>query len=190
MVTMLSVEPGLQSLSVDVFVRQLHVGLHVEEFAKLFGYRHIEVDEILPLALEERTYVVFVIHKERTLAVSRHYGVPVLVAPLAVVADANVAHRTLRSLVTLNRHGERLHSVGGSNETAVAIGLLAEVVVLLYNHAPVTMELLHPLNGREVGGGKKGTKTLPTPRKPHPQPLPRREGSGMLFLVRKLWFSY
>ena len=74
-----------------------------------------------------------------------------LVTPLAMVAYTDVAHRTLRSLVTLYRHGERLHSVGCCNETAVAIGLLAEVVVLLYNHAPITMELLHPLNGREVG---------------------------------------
>ena len=176
----------MQSLSVDVFVRQLHVGLHVEEFAKLFGYSHIEVDEILPLALEERTYVVFVIHKERTLAVSRHYCVPMLVAPLAMVAYTDVAHGTFCSVVAFDWHGEGLHSVGCCYEATVAIGLLAEVVVLLYNHAPITMELLHPLDGREVGGGKKGTKTLPSTAKPHPRPLPRREGSGMLCCLKAI----
>lgn len=58
----------------------------------------------------------------------------------------------------LDGHGEGLHALGGSYETAVAVGLLLKRLVLLYQHARVATEFLVPLNGTEIGGGEEGSR--------------------------------
>ncbi len=164
---------GTHGSGVHVLVRDADIGAHVEQLAELGGYLHVEVEEKLPAALEERTQVVGVVHEERRLAVGRHDGVPVEVAPLAVVGDAYVAHGTLGAVVAFDRHGERLHAVSRGYQAAVAVGLLREVVATLHDDTLVAVKLLHPLHGREVGGGEQaGSRTL--------LPFGSGVGSGLL----------
>ena len=118
------------------------------------GDVEVEVEEIFPATLlKEGAYVVGIIFEERGLAICRHESLPVEMTPVAVVGDAYVAHGTFHAVITLYRHGEGLRTIGRGNDATVTVGLLDKVVVLLYD-ATVTVELLIPLNGAEIGGGK------------------------------------
>ena len=164
---------GTHRSGIHVLIRDADIRTHVEQLAELGGYLHVEVEEKLPAALEERTQVVGVVHEERRLAVGRHDGVPMEVAPLAVVGDAYVAHGTLGAVVAFDGHGERLHAVSRGYQAAVAVGLLCEVVATLHYRMSVAVELLHPLHGWEVGGGEQaGSRTL--------LPFGSGVGSGLL----------
>ena len=50
---------------------------------------------------------------------------------------------------------QRLHSIGCSYDTTVAIGLFLEGVVLLYQAMVVAVEFLIPLDGTEISGLKQ-----------------------------------
>ena len=135
-------------------VRERQVGTHVEQGAEGVGDVEVEVEEIFPAMLfKEGSYVVGIIFEERGLAIRRHESLPVEMTPVAVVGDAYVAHGTFHAVITLYRHGEGLRTIGRGNDATVAVGLLDKVVMLLYD-AMVTVELLIPLNGAEIGGGK------------------------------------
>lgn len=140
-------------------------GLEAQQLAHLAGDGHVEVEEELPLLGEEWLQVVGVELKERAFAVGRAECVPVLLAPLPVVAHAHFSHGCLvepSTLGSLHGHGERLQAVGGGDDAAVSEGLLREVVVLLYVYRSVAVGLLPPLHGGEVGRGEQ-TGSPPPP---------------------------
>ena len=88
---------GLDGVAVVAFGRPdvlsgiADAGLYVEQFAHLLTDGLVIVEQELPARLKKGTQVVLVILEEGRLTVGRLQGVPVQVAPLAVVADADVA---------------------------------------------------------------------------------------------------
>ena len=75
-------------------------------------------------------------------------------APVGVVGDADVLHR--QRCVVVRWDGEREGAVGGRDDHTVAIGLLDKALVALYQAFIVAVQLLIPLDGTEICGGKKG----------------------------------
>ena len=134
---------------------QADAGLYVEQLAHRLANGLVEVYQPLPAVLsEEGAQVVFVVLEEGRVAVGRLQGLPVQMAPVAVVGKQWVACRGC----VLDGHGEGLHALSGRDETAVAVGLLLKRLVLLYQHARVATEFLVPLNGTEIGGGEEGSR--------------------------------
>ena len=149
-------------------------GMNVEQLANLLADGFVEVEEIVPALFEERTQVVLIIHEEGRVAVGRLQGVPMEVAPVAVVADASSPHlppptgggglRLIcgRNLPQLGEagggfygDGQCLRTLCSGDDTAVAVGLLLERLIALYPHLVGTVEFLVPLDGSEVGGRKE-----------------------------------
>ena len=64
--------------------------MDIQEFAEFMGDGHIEVEQVLPPLLKERADIIYIIIKERTVAIGAHQGIPVQVAPVAVVTDADI----------------------------------------------------------------------------------------------------
>ena len=54
------------------------------------GDGHVKVEQVLPLQLKEGADIIYVVIKERTVAIGAHQGIPVQVAPVAVVTDADI----------------------------------------------------------------------------------------------------
>lgn len=137
----------------DILFRECYLWPHVEQLAHGVHDVEVEVEKEGVSFLEERSQVVGIKLEEGCLAVGRHQRVPVQMSPVAMVRDTNIAHGAFRAVVSFYGHGERLRTVGRGNDTAVAVGLLHKVVVLL-NDARHAMQLLVPLNGAEVGGAE------------------------------------
>lgn len=112
----------------SVFDSRLQRHVQSDEAARQPSQLHIEIVEELELLLVEGTEVVLVILEEGGVAVGRLEGIPVLMAPVAVVADADVAHQALALSALLGGDGERQRAVGIGYEAPVAIGLLGVVV--------------------------------------------------------------
>ncbi len=70
-------------------------------------------------------------------------------APVAMIADAE---RLDKSGVPFHRYGEGQWALGGGDDAAVAVGLLLETLVLLYDYGVVAIEFLIPLDRTEIGG--------------------------------------
>ena len=131
-------------------------GMNIEQLANLLADGFVEVEELVPALFEERAQVVLIIHEEGRVAVGRPQGIPMEVAPVAVVADVKVTDsRFLVSRRTLYGNGQCLHTLCGCDDTAVAVGLFLERLMTLYPHLVGTVEFLVPLDGSEVGGGKE-----------------------------------
>ena len=64
--------------------------MDIQKFAEFMGDGHIEVEQVLPMLLKERTDIIYIVIKERTVAIGTHQGIPVQVAPVAVVTDADI----------------------------------------------------------------------------------------------------
>ena len=141
----------------------LHLWMDVEQLAHQHGDVVIEIDKELPFALKERREVVGIEFEERRLAVGTADGIPVQVAPVAMVADTCVAGEAARDIVG-HGYGECLYAVRGGDAASVAVGLLHEVVVLLYPYLMVTVEFLVQLHGTEVGCGYKALREAPLRR--------------------------
>ena len=75
--------------------------------------------------------------------------------PGTVVADAYVTHLAFQSVVALDRDGKGLCALRRGDDTAVTVGLLDEVIVLLDIAELRPIELLIPLYGAKVCGGKE-----------------------------------
>ena len=131
----------------------LDVGMNVEQLAHLQHDFEIEVIEKFVVVLEEGVQVVSIILEERALIVGRLQGVPMYAAPGAVVADADVADEPAATV--LDGHGERLGTVGRSNDTAVAVGLLDERLAGLHRDTVGTVQLTVPVDGTEISGGEE-----------------------------------
>lgn len=156
----------------DILLRECYLWPHVEQLAHGVHDVEVEVEEKGVSFLEKGSQVVGIKLEEGCLAVGRHQRVPVQMSPVAVVRDTNITHGAFRAVVSFYGHGERLRTVGRSNDTSVAIGLLHKMVVLL-NDARHTMQLLVPLYGAEVGGAEKRSPTSSPKRTSSPTPAPR-----------------
>ena len=87
-------------------------GMYIEQLANLLADGFVEVEEIVPALFEERAQVVLIIHEEGRVAVGRLQGVPMEVAPVAVVADADVFERgERREVTTLYGDGQCLRTL-------------------------------------------------------------------------------
>ena len=142
--------PSLISSS-SIHRGQFNAGLDVQQVADATGDFKIEVEEVGPPLLEERTNIIGQELEERAFTVGRQQGIPMQMPPVAMVADANIFHLALGTLIALYGHGEGLQSVCRGNDTAVAVGLLDKMVVLLQQTAPRAVQFLVPLHGTEVG---------------------------------------
>ena len=65
--------------------------------------------------------IVLIVLEERRLTVGALQGIPVQTSPVAVITDANVLQK-LR-VITFNRDGKGLDTVGGGDEATVAQSL-------------------------------------------------------------------
>ena len=130
----------------------------VEEFYHLRGCLHVEIEEELVFLLVEGADVVLVILEERALSIGGKERIPVDVAPVGVVGDADVLHR--QRCVVVRWDGEREGAVGGRDDHTVTIGLLDKALVALYQAFIVAVQLLVPLDGAEICGRKKGFQFL------------------------------
>lgn len=68
--------------------------MDIQEFAEFVGDGHIEVEQVLPPLLKERTDIIYIVIKERTVAIGAHQGIPMQVAPVAVVTDADIRNES------------------------------------------------------------------------------------------------
>ena len=64
--------------------------MDIQEFAEFVGNGHVEVEQEFPLLLKERADIIYVVVKERAIPIGTHQGIPVQVAPVAVVTDADI----------------------------------------------------------------------------------------------------
>lgn len=127
---------------------ELDVRLDVKEFAHLAGDVEIEVEEGFPMVFEKRADVVDVVVEERAVAIGTAERIPVFRAPFAMIADER-----LTVGIAMNGNRQRLRSLRGGDDAAVAIGLFDEVIAVFQQHTVVTMQLLIPLHGTEISGG-------------------------------------
>lgn len=142
-------------LVLKVFIGKADVRPDIEQLAHLLRDSHIEIEEERPSLLEERMQVVGIELEERTLSIRRQQCVPVEMLPVAMVADAYIAHLAFVALVFLYGHGESLRARRSGYDAAVAIGLLQEVVVLLNEAGIEAVEFLIPLHRTEISRGKE-----------------------------------
>src|SRR5574344_1474576 len=97
----------------------------------------VNIDETADFC-KKRQKVVDIIFVIRRFAISRFECVEVQMAPVAMIADADIAHEALRPFKALNGHGERLYTVRGSNDATVAVSLLEIVVITLHIRDVIT----------------------------------------------------
>lgn len=136
----------------EVLIRHLHVRTNVEELYQLLHDFHVEVEEEIVFLLIERADVVLVILEERTLAVCREEGIPMHVSPVGMVGDTDVLHRHRRVVVGGDGEGER--SIRSGDNHTVAIRLLDEALMTLYQALVVAVQLLIPLHRTKIAGRK------------------------------------
>ena len=129
-------------------------GLHIQQVTDQTAQFLVEVEEELVFLFEEGADVVLIILEEWTLAIGGEERIPVDMAPVGVVGDADIFHR--QRCVMVRGDGEREGAVGGRDDHTVAIGLLDKALVALYQAFIVAVQLLIPLDGTEICGGKKG----------------------------------
>ena len=130
----------------------------VEEAADDLVESGIEIDEVVVGSRgEEGGELIGIILEERALAVGGAQGVPVVVAPVAVLADAYVAHGHMARR-GLHRDDQVLRAVGHGDGTAVADGLLDIVLGGVDEHLTARKEggvvLLVPRDGSEISGSQ------------------------------------
>ena len=125
-----------------------YLWLDIDEFAHFLADSLVIVQQEVPTLLEERTYVILIILKERRFAVSALQSHPVQMAPIAVIAYADILYK--RRSTTFNGHGKSLHTIGSCYLAAITIGLLYETLPFLYMHSISPMQFLIPLHRAKV----------------------------------------
>ena len=111
-----------------------------------------EVQEEAGRTLVERCEIISIVFEEGRVPIGAADGVPVVMPPVPVVADAKVADFSMAGSL-LQRNAQVNGAVRTCYDTAVPIGLLQIVFVLLYEHMGGRCEVGEPLHRREVGGG-------------------------------------
>ena len=130
----------IQSEFGPVFRGTFHIGLYIyqgtDETAKFF----IEVGQEFILLFVERTEIVFIILKERSMVIGRLYGIPMQVPPVTVVGNTYIPHGAFQGIRFDGGDGKSQFTVRCGNGTAVAVGLLHIVVVLFDKHFVVCQQ--------------------------------------------------
>ena len=131
-----------------------HVLMNIDEIADDFVEGGVEVDEVVVCArnIKRREFIGIVL-KERTLSVSCTQGVPMVVTPLSVLADADIANGHMA--------GGRFHgnnqmgwAIGHCNRAPVADGLFHVVFIGIDGFCGRRTEIAIPRDGGKVGGGQ------------------------------------
>ena len=104
------------------------------------------------MLLEEGTEIVLIVVEEGRLVVSTHQCVPVLVAPVAMIADADITDK--RTGAALYRYGKCLRTIGGGYDATVAICLFLKCLMALHQYQVATIKLLIPLYRTAICCGK------------------------------------
>ncbi len=113
----------------DEFLGEIEGNVEVEEAAEEFGGGHVVVEEVgmadgrcRTFVDEEGTDVILIVLEEGGFAIGGAERLPMEVAPVAVVGDADVLDEVAAGV----GHGdcECLCAVGGGYDAAVAVGLL------------------------------------------------------------------
>ena len=122
------------------------------------------------MVFKERADIVFLKLEEGTFAVSTQQGVPVLLPPFAVIADADILYGRLAQGKPLpvppqkggGFHGnsQRLQSLRSCNDAAVAIGLFQEMFMLFHQDTVKAVQFLIPLHGSEISRSKNSIHYL------------------------------
>ena len=139
----------------DVVRGALHVGSEVYQRADQTAEGFVEVHQELVLPLVEGAEIVLVILEERRVVVGGLQGVPMQVAPVAVVGDADVAREAFQRVGLHGGDGEDQRAVRRGDGAAVAVGLLGVMVVLLHEDAVVRQQFDVVFHGSEIGGRKQ-----------------------------------
>lgn len=117
----------------------------------------VEIGQKRELPFVKCGKVVGVVKEVRTVLVGRHESRKVLVPPVAVVGEPNVAHGGVRSIVANDGHGKRKRTRGRSYVATVAVGLLDEMLVAVLHYAVSGIDVGIELYGTKIcGGNKKG----------------------------------
>ena len=98
------------------------------------------------------TEVVLIIIEKWRFVVSTHQGMPMLMAPVAMIADADIADE--RTGATLYRHGKCLRTIGCGYDATVAICLFLKCLTVFHQYQVATIKLLIPLYRTAVCCGK------------------------------------
>lgn len=114
-----------------------HLRFQPDERADQAAQGFVEVGQELVLLFVEGAEVVLVVFEERGMVVGRFQSIPVQVAPVAVVGDADVLHGALQRVRLDDGHRERQRAVRRGNGAAVAVGLLQVVVAVFHIDAVV-----------------------------------------------------
>ena len=112
----------------------LQVGGNINKLAAFLDEGFVQVHQERPLFLIDGEEVVLQILEEGGVVVTGCQGVPMLMLPVLVVADAHVLHQafpTRQEVALIHRHRERERPVGGVDGAAVAEGLFVEMLILL-----------------------------------------------------------
>lgn len=107
-------------------------GVDVEQFAAFVDEGFVEVYEEGPRSLVEGTEIVLEVFEEGRVEVGGLQGVPMLVLPIAVGADAHILHQAFAAHKGALVHGDGKgkRTVGRIDGATVAKGLLVVVLVL------------------------------------------------------------
>ena len=108
--------------------------LQVDEFAAFFYQTFVQVQQKGPFLLVDGAEVVLQVFKKGGVVVAGFQGIPVLVLPVLMIADAHVLHQALsthQEIAFIHRYGELQRPVRSVDDTAVSQGLLVEMFVLL-----------------------------------------------------------
>ena len=81
--------------------------MNVDEFAAFRYQCFVEIEQIVMFFLVERTKVVLIVFEERTIEIAGTESLPMLVSPVAVFADAEVADESASVGWLLHRNGEQ-----------------------------------------------------------------------------------
>ena len=122
---------------------------NVDEFAHFDANGLIEVQEILPLFLEERFDIILKVVEEGRISIGTLQSVPVQMSPIAMITDTDILDKW--RFPTDYRHGQCLNTLSRSDETAVPVGLLLETLPLLYFHMFGPIQFLISLYRAEIG---------------------------------------
>lgn len=131
-----------------------YLGCEVEQVEDGMLQPLVEVYEKVNAFFVKRAQVVGVVVKKGAALVTALECVPVKVAPVSVVRDADVAHRCFAKGRFFDGHGKRLHAVGACDEATVAVGLLYVMLMRLNHYLLRSIESRVVADGGEVCRGK------------------------------------
>ena len=68
--------------------------MDIQEFAHFLCDGHVEIKEVFPVVIIERLQVVHVVIKEGAIAIGAHQSIPMQVAPVAMVTNADIRNKS------------------------------------------------------------------------------------------------